>query len=147
MHQDPSATATYIPARQLRWTQGMGRAGIPTGIGLGWVHLNEPDDPAMIIEKTGGGAGYNTYIALNPGRKIAIFVAATDGLHDGPEIFRGSNEVLTYLAGLTPVLEDSVQLAADAHHSDLPVRDATVHKRHKHPARQVARTSAAAAGQ
>jgi D-alanyl-D-alanine-carboxypeptidase/D-alanyl-D-alanine-endopeptidase len=147
MHQDPSATATYIPARQLRWTQGMGRAGIPTGIGLGWVHLNEPDDPAMIIEKTGGGAGYNTYIALNPGRKIAIFVAATDGIRDGPEIFRGSNEVLTYLAGLTPVLEDSIQLAAAEHRSDVPMRDATVHKRHKHPARQVARTSAAAAGQ
>jgi D-alanyl-D-alanine-carboxypeptidase/D-alanyl-D-alanine-endopeptidase len=146
-HQDPSATATYIPAGQLRWTQGMGRAGIPTGIGLGWVHLNEPDDPAMIIEKTGGGAGYNTYIAINPGRRIGIFVAATDGLHDGPEIFRGSNEVLTYLAGLAPVLEDSIQLAADEHHSDMPVRDAPVHKHHKHPAKQVARTSSAAAGQ
>src|ERR1700722_43949 len=73
VHQDPSATATYIAAKQLRWTQGMGRAGIPNGIGLGWVHLNEPEDPAMIIEKTGGGAGYNTYIALNPGRKIGIF--------------------------------------------------------------------------
>jgi D-alanyl-D-alanine-carboxypeptidase/D-alanyl-D-alanine-endopeptidase len=144
MHQDPSATATYIPAKQLRWTQGMGRAGIPDGIGLGWVHLNEPEDPAMIIEKTGGGAGYNTYIALNPGRKIGIFVAATDGLHDGPTIFRGSNEVVTYLAGLTPVLEDSIQLAADEHHPDAPVRDATVHKHHKHPARQAARATAAA---
>ena len=100
----------------------------------------------MIIEKTGGGAGYNTYIAFNPGRKIGIFVAATDGRHQGPEIFRGSNEVLTYLAGLTPVLEDSLELAADAHRSDLPVHDATVHKHHKSPRapRQVARTGDAA---
>ena len=32
----------------------------------------------MIIEKTGGGAGYTTYIALNPARHIGIFVAATE---------------------------------------------------------------------
>jgi serine-type D-Ala-D-Ala carboxypeptidase/endopeptidase len=146
VHQDPSATATYIPAKQLRWTQGMGRAGIPNGIGLGWVHLNEPDDPAMIVEKTGGGAGYNTYIALNPGRRIGIFVAATDGLRDGPAIFRGSNEVLTYLAGLTPVLEDTIQLAAADHHLDIPAHEAPVHRRHRRPAKQIARTGAAASG-
>ena len=152
MHQDPSATAAYIPATQLRWTQGLGRAGVPTGIGLGWVHINQPDDPAGIVEKTGGGAGYSTYIALNPGRHIGLFVAATDGRHAGPEIFRRSNDLLTYLAGLTPVLGDSLKLAADEHRSDVPVRDATVHKRRKNaqrpPApRQVARTGVAAAGQ
>jgi serine-type D-Ala-D-Ala carboxypeptidase/endopeptidase len=149
VHQDPSATATYIPATQLRWTQGLGRAGVPIGIGLGWVHINQPDDPAMIIEKTGGGAGYTTYIALNPGRKIGIFVAATDGRHAGPEIFRGSNDLLTYLAGLTPVLGDSMELAANEHRSDAPVRDAIVHKRHRnverpHTPRQVVRTGVAA---
>jgi hypothetical protein len=55
--------------------------------------------------------------------------------------------VLTYLAGLTPVLEDSIQLAAAEHQSDVPVHDATVHKHHKHPAKQITRTSAATAGQ
>src|ERR1700689_4592474 len=61
VHQDPSATATYIQASQLRWTQGLGHAGVPNGIGLGWVHLNQPDDPTTIIEKTGGGAGDTPY--------------------------------------------------------------------------------------
>src|SRR3984885_3964340 len=131
MHQDPAATATYIPASELRWTQGIGRAGVPIGIGLGWVHLNQPDDPAMIIEKTGGGAGYTTYIALNPTRHIGIFVAATQNLHAGPEVFRESNDLLIYLAGLTPALGDSMDLAGEENHSDVLVRDATLHQHNK----------------
>jgi serine-type D-Ala-D-Ala carboxypeptidase/endopeptidase len=152
MHQDPAATATYIPSSDLRWTQGIGRAGVPTGIGLGWVRINQPDDPTMIIEKTGGGAGFTTYIALNPGRHIGIFVAATEERHAGPEIFRGSNNLLIYLAGLTPVPGDSMELAGEETRADVQVRDATLHKHHKNAerprvTRQVARTSVAAAGQ
>ena len=150
MHQDPAATATYIPASELRWTQGIGRAGVPNGIGLGWVHLNQPDDPTMIIEKTGGGAGYTTYIALSPQRHTGIFVAATDGRHQGPTIFSGSNDLLVYLAGITPTLGDSFELANEQRHPAAQVRDATLHKHHKtapHPTRQVARTTAVAIGQ
>jgi serine-type D-Ala-D-Ala carboxypeptidase/endopeptidase len=131
MHQDPAATATYIPSSQLRWTQGLGRAGVPNGIGLGWVHINQPDDPTMIIEKTGGGAGFTTYIALNPGRHIGIFVAATEGKHAGANIFSESNDLLTNLAGLTPVPGDSTELAAEENRSDVQVRAATVHKHPK----------------
>jgi serine-type D-Ala-D-Ala carboxypeptidase/endopeptidase len=152
MHQDPAATATYIPASELRWTQGIGRAGVPNGIGLGWVHLNQPDDPTMIIEKTGGGAGYTTYIALNPARHIGIFVAATQNLHAGPEVFRESNDLLIYLAGLTPVLGDSLDLAGEENHSDVQVRDATLHQHNKNAprprlTRQITHTSVAAAVQ
>ena len=144
MHQDPTATATYVQVTQLRWTQGLARAGTPTGIGLGWIRINQSEDPATIMEKTGGGAGYNTYIALIPERRIGIFVAATDGRHEGPKFFGGSNDLLSYLAGLTPVLADSTQLASDQHRSSVPMHDATLHKHHKSPARQVARTGVAA---
>jgi serine-type D-Ala-D-Ala carboxypeptidase/endopeptidase len=150
VHQDPAATATYIPASELRWTQGIGRAGVPNGIGLGWVHLNSPDDPAMIIEKTGGGAGYTTYIALNPARHIGIFVAATQDLHAGPEVFRESNDLLIYLAGLTPVPGNPLDLAGEDNHSDAEISDATVRKAHKHGphvTRQMARTSVVAVAQ
>ena len=130
LRQDPAATATYIPASQLRWTQGMARAGTPTGIGLGWVHIHAPDDPAAIIEKTGGGAGYNTYIALNPGRHIGLFVAATNGRHQGVNIFGASNDLLIYLAGLAPA--GSLE-AMEAGRPDVPARDATLRGRRKHP--------------
>jgi serine-type D-Ala-D-Ala carboxypeptidase/endopeptidase len=151
VHQDPAATATYIAASDLRWTQGIGRAGIPSGIGLGWVHINQPDNPTTIIEKTGGGAGFTTYIALNPERHIGIFVAATEERHAGPEIFRESNDLLTYLAGLSPVPGDSMELA-EKNRSDVQARDATPRQQHKnaarpHPARQITRTSVIAAAQ
>jgi serine-type D-Ala-D-Ala carboxypeptidase/endopeptidase len=152
MHQDPAATATYIPASELRWTQGIGRAGVPNGIGLGWVHLNQPDDPTMIIEKTGGGAGYTTYIALNPARHIGIFVAATQDLHAGPAVFRGSNDLLIYLAGLTTSPSDSLELAGEMNHADVELRDASLQQHNKnaprsHLTRQVTHTSVAAAVQ
>src|SRR5271168_2359152 len=136
MHQDPAATASYIQASQLRWTQGLGHAGVPTGIGLGWVHINQPDDPTMIIEKTGGGAGFTTYIALNPGRHIGIFVAATEGRHEGANIFRESNDLLVYLAGIT---SDSLEVAAKETGSDAGVRARV--------SRQITRTSVLAAVQ
>jgi D-alanyl-D-alanine-carboxypeptidase/D-alanyl-D-alanine-endopeptidase len=150
VHQDPAATATYIPSTELRWMQGIGRAGVPNGVGLAWVHINLPDDPTTIIEKTGGGAGFTTYIALIPGRHIGIFVAATEDQHGGPEIFHGSNDLLTYLAGLTPVPGDSMELAAHENRSDVPVRDATLHHKHAErptPTRQIARTNVVGAGQ
>jgi D-alanyl-D-alanine-carboxypeptidase/D-alanyl-D-alanine-endopeptidase len=152
MHQDPAATATYIPASQLRWTQGMGRAGVPDGIGLGWVHITQPDHASTIIEKTGGGAGYNTYIALIPARRIGLFVAATNGRHAGTDIFHVSNDLLTYLAGLAPPPGEQLELAAQANHPDVPATAATVHKHRKHAERpglskQPTRTNSVAAGQ
>jgi D-alanyl-D-alanine-carboxypeptidase/D-alanyl-D-alanine-endopeptidase len=152
VHQDPAATATYIAASDLRWTQGIGRAGVPSGIGLGWMHIDQPDNPTKIIEKTGGGAGFTTYIALDPERHIGIFVAATEERHAGPQIFRESNDLLTYLAGVTPVPGDSMELAAAETRSDVQVRDVTLHKQRKnaaapHPTRQTTRTSVIAAAQ
>jgi D-alanyl-D-alanine-carboxypeptidase/D-alanyl-D-alanine-endopeptidase len=153
-HQDAAGTAMYIPASELRWAQGLGRAGIPSGLGLGWVYLNQPEDPAGIIEKTGGGAGFTTYIALNSARHVGIFVAATEGRRAGAgsatEIFHGSNGLLAYLAGFTPELNDGLELAATEHHPDPQLHDATLHKHHKtapRPTHQVARTTAVATGQ
>jgi serine-type D-Ala-D-Ala carboxypeptidase/endopeptidase len=152
IHQDPAATATYIPASQLRWTQGLAHAGVPNGIGLGWVHINQPDDPTTIIEKTGGGAGFATYIALNPEHHIGIFVAATDGRHEGANIFRESNDLLVYLSGLTPAPGNSMELAANENRSDVQVREVTLHKHQQNAARtrlarQIKRTSVIAAVQ
>jgi serine-type D-Ala-D-Ala carboxypeptidase/endopeptidase len=141
VHQAAVATATYISATQLRWTQGLALAGPPVGIGLGWVHINPADDATAIIEKTGGGAGYNTYIALNPGRHIGLFVAATEGRHAGANIFRESNDLLLYLAGLRP---DYLELATEENRSEMLV---TVPRKHHKPTRGPRRTASAAAGQ
>jgi len=114
------------------------------------VHTNQADDSTTIIEKTGGGAGFTTYIALDPGRHIGIFVAATEGRHEGANIFRESNDLLVYLAGLSPVPGASMDLAANEHRSDVQVRDAALHQKNAERARlarQIARTSVLAAVQ
>ncbi len=111
--QDPAAQAVYLEPSALRSVQGLGHAGTPTGLGLGWVRLNLPGDPSMILEKTGGGAGFLTYIALDRARHAGIFVAATEGRRPNhANLFRETNDLLLYLCGLPPMPEG--QEAAEA---------------------------------
>jgi D-alanyl-D-alanine-carboxypeptidase/D-alanyl-D-alanine-endopeptidase len=105
--QNPAAQAVYIFPGDLLKEQGLDHAGEPTGIGLGWMHLLAPDDPATITEKTGGGAGFITYIALNQARHLGIFLALTDGsIETHLNVFKAANNVLLTLAGLPPIPPD-----------------------------------------
>ncbi len=101
--QDPAAQAVYIQPETLISQSGLDHAGAPTGIGLGWMHLLPTDSPSHIIEKTGGGAGFTTYIALNHATNTALFVAFTDGpAATHFNVFKGANNLLLALAGLPP---------------------------------------------
>ena len=107
VHQDGAARAAYLRPEQLHSIQGLGHAGVPTGIGLGWIEINGNDGDARIVEKTGGGAGFQTYIALNPATRMGVFVAATQGrLRSGANLFRETNALLIQLAGLPRVAVD-----------------------------------------
>ena len=102
--QNPAAQAVYIVPATLVSEKGLDHAGAPTGIGLGWVHLLPPSDPSHIIQKTGGGGGFTTYIAINQSRHTAIFLAATDGPAGYQfNLFKGADNVLLTLAGLPPI--------------------------------------------
>jgi serine-type D-Ala-D-Ala carboxypeptidase/endopeptidase len=102
--QDPAAQAVYILPSKLVSQKGLDHAGEPTGIGLGWIHILPVDSPSHIIEKTGGGAGFATYIAINHSRRTAIFLAATDGSVDTHlNLFNAANKLLLALAGLPPL--------------------------------------------
>jgi serine-type D-Ala-D-Ala carboxypeptidase/endopeptidase len=99
--QDPAAQAVYILPAQLVSQKGLDHAGEPTGIGLGWIHILPIDSPSHIIEKTGGGAGFESYIAINHSRRTAIFLAATDSSVDTHvNLFNAANKLLLALAGL-----------------------------------------------
>ena len=113
--QNPAAQAVYIdPATLLKQT-GLDHAGAPTGIGLGWMHIAATDG-SDITEKTGGGAGFTTYIALSHAHNTAIFVAFTDGAptndHTPSEtgsrmnVFRRANNLLLAVDGLPPLPPD-----------------------------------------
>ena len=73
------AITVYLKPSQLKSVQGLSHAGDPTGIGLGWIQLGDPDGLSTLMEKTGGGAGFETYIALSLKRQTGIFVAVTEG--------------------------------------------------------------------
>jgi D-alanyl-D-alanine-carboxypeptidase/D-alanyl-D-alanine-endopeptidase len=102
--QNPAAQAIYILPSNLIREKGLDHAGDPTGVGLGWIHILPADDPSHIIEKTGGGAGFETYIAINHSRRTAIFLAATDGPIDTHlNLYNATNKLLLAVAGLPPL--------------------------------------------
>jgi len=104
--QDPAAQAVYLDPALLTRQIGLDHAGTPTGIGLGWMHLLPVDAPSHIIEKTGGGAGFSSYIAMIPARHIAIFFAFAEGGGWKQNVFKEANNILLNLAGLPPLPEE-----------------------------------------
>ena len=117
--QDKAAQAIYLEPASLVSKQGLDHAGTPTGIGLGWMHLLPANDPSHIIQKTGGGAGFTTYIAINQSRKTAIFLAATDGIRtDGNfSLFKSANNFLLTMAGLPLIPPEPPKPAPRSAHS------------------------------
>lgn len=105
--QPDAAHAVYLLPSSLKEASGLSHAGRPSGIGLGWMHLGANDDISHLIEKTGGGAGFITYIAIHPASYTALFVATTNGgphgWKPGFNLFAASNDGLLALAGLPPL--------------------------------------------
>jgi D-alanyl-D-alanine-carboxypeptidase/D-alanyl-D-alanine-endopeptidase len=103
--------AVNLVPHELKSIQGLSHAGNPTGIGLAWIQLGDPATPSAVMEKTGGGAGFTTYIALNSSRQTGVFVAATWGDGDAKvDIFHEANNLLAALAGV-PELPPKVHAA------------------------------------
>jgi D-alanyl-D-alanine-carboxypeptidase/D-alanyl-D-alanine-endopeptidase len=102
--EDPGAQAVYLLPTDLVRQKGLDHAGEPTGVGLGWIHILPTDSASHIVEKTGGGAGFETYIAINHARHTAIFVAATEGPYNTHlNLFNAANKMLLALCGLPPL--------------------------------------------
>ena len=104
--QEPAGQKVYLEPASLVRQKGLDHAGKPTGIGLGWIHILPEDSESHIVEKTGGGAGFETYIAINHARQTAVFVAATDGpVNTHLNLFNATNKLLLAVAGLPPLPE------------------------------------------
>lgn len=66
---------------QLTKVIGMDVPGRADALGLGWVYLAPQDGRPGIIQKTGGGGGFITYIAMVPQENIGVFVVVTRSPH------------------------------------------------------------------
>jgi D-alanyl-D-alanine-carboxypeptidase/D-alanyl-D-alanine-endopeptidase len=108
--QPHQATDVYFTPDQLIRMNGLNYGGDPSGLGLGWVHVLPASDPSHLIEKTGGGAGFITYIALHPASHTALFVAVTEGRRlphvTHFNLFKSSDNLLLNLVGAPPIPED-----------------------------------------
>jgi D-alanyl-D-alanine-carboxypeptidase/D-alanyl-D-alanine-endopeptidase len=96
--------AVYLKPAQLKSVQGLDHAGDPTGIGLAWVRLGDPDGPSVVMEKTGGGAGFETYVALSPNHQTGVFLAITEGMGRAQiDFYHEANNLLAALANVPPL--------------------------------------------
>lgn len=122
--QPSAALSVYLKPAQLKSVQGLSHAGDPTGVGLGWVQLGDPATPSALMEKTGGGAGFSTYIALSSSRQTGIFLASTWGKGDSQvDLFHEANNLLAALADVPP-LPPKVRPAPAVHRRAKPRRRA-----------------------
>jgi D-alanyl-D-alanine-carboxypeptidase/D-alanyl-D-alanine-endopeptidase len=88
------------------------------------------------LGKTGGGAGFETYIALSPARQTGIFLAVTDGKgHPQGNFFEEGNNLLAALANVPPIPQ-KVRLVRVAR------RKPAAHRRSKTPLVAAAPSSA-----
>lgn len=95
---------------QLNKVIGMDVPGKASALGMGWVYMAPQGGRPGIIQKTGGGGGFITYMAMVPRYSVGVFVVVTRS----PEtrftpMSDGVNNLLTELIGNTP---DSAELAA-----------------------------------
>ncbi len=87
---------------QLTRVIGMDVPGKADAPGLGWVYSRKNGQPG-IIQKTGGGGGFITYMAMNPQANIGAFVVVTrSSLTRFSNMSNGINDLVSELSGGQP---------------------------------------------
>lgn len=85
---------------QLKKVEGMDVPGKADALGMGWVYLAPRDGRPGIIQKTGGGGGFITYMAMVPQSNVGVFVVVTRSpLTRFTPMSDGVNNLLSELVG------------------------------------------------
>jgi D-alanyl-D-alanine-carboxypeptidase/D-alanyl-D-alanine-endopeptidase len=59
---------------QLASAVGLDHAGPANGIGLAWIEQDASPGRPRVLEKTGGGDGFLTYVVIDPVHRAGVFV-------------------------------------------------------------------------
>lgn len=95
---------------QLTKVDGMDVPGRADALGMGWVYMAPHDGRPGIIEKTGGGGGFITYMAMVPQYSVGVFIVVARSAETRfTPMSDGANNLLTELIGNT---SGSARLAA-----------------------------------
>ncbi|MBT1877118.1 hypothetical protein KK007_22060 [Enterobacter hormaechei subsp. xiangfangensis] len=93
--------AMYVQRQQLKSITGLDLAGKAQGLGMGWVFIRPSVDSPVMIQKTGGGGGFMSYMVLVPGEKTGIFVSVTKvDLDMFSTLTRETNSLIPLLLGV-----------------------------------------------
>ncbi|ORM74369.1 D-alanyl-D-alanine-carboxypeptidase/endopeptidase AmpH [Pantoea wallisii] len=85
---------------QLTKVEGMDVPGRADALGMGWVYMGPKAGRPGIIQKTGGGGGFITYMAMVPQQNVGVFVVVTRSpLTRFTPMSDGVNDLLTELVG------------------------------------------------
>jgi D-alanyl-D-alanine-carboxypeptidase/D-alanyl-D-alanine-endopeptidase len=88
---------------QLTRVIGMDVPGKADALGMGWVYMAPKNGRPGIIQKTGGGGGFITYMAMIPQHNIGAFVVVTrSSLTRFVNMSDGINDLVSELSGNTP---------------------------------------------
>jgi len=85
---------------QLTRVEGMDVPGKADALGMGWVYMGPKNGRPGIIQKTGGGGGFITYMAMVPQHNVGVFVVVTRSpLTRFTPMSDGVNNMLAELVG------------------------------------------------
>ena len=121
----------YVRRDQLAYASGVDIAGPANGIGLAWIELAPDPGHPRLIEKTGGGYGFMTYVVLDPERRIGVFFVI-NRMSGGAlkRLALGANELVATLGGFQPQLaKAAAPAAAPAPRHAKPKREPHHHRR------------------
>jgi D-alanyl-D-alanine-carboxypeptidase/D-alanyl-D-alanine-endopeptidase len=92
--------ALYFQRAALHPVIGLDHAGPANAVGLAWIELLATPDHPRVLEKTGGGDGFLTYMVLDPQQRVGVFIAFND-LEDRrlPVVAEAANDLVGLLAG------------------------------------------------
>ncbi len=89
----------YYQREKLTMLKGMDVPGKAAALGLGWVYMAPQNGLPGIIQKTGGGGGFITYMALIPEKNVGVFVVvARTELSKFTNMSDGVNQLVSELA-------------------------------------------------
>ncbi len=91
--------AVYRPRQSLQAAIGFDEAGPMAGIGLGWIMQEAQGPQPMLLEKSGGGGGFMSYLAFAPGRDVGAFMVVNRvdfAMFEG--LKNGVNDIIANLA-------------------------------------------------
>jgi D-alanyl-D-alanine-carboxypeptidase/D-alanyl-D-alanine-endopeptidase len=66
--------AVYVRRQQLASAIGLDHAGPADGVGLAWIEQDAAPGRPRLLEKTGGGDGFLTFVVIDPVHRAGVFV-------------------------------------------------------------------------